>query len=315
MPTETSSVSKDTVVVITGGYNYQQTWGSTNITRTEIFPRVIGCSLPPLPEGRYGHLTFLSTDLRPKVVACGGIPRKTTSCLALDVENHRWDENVIGPLPQWRALGAAVTVENVGTYLIGGYSSDMASTTDFLAKETTEWVAGPSTPIPLAYPCAVRISKLSILVFYKKDIREYQVDVANPTSNSGWQDASKWPQLQVHRSSGAGCTMIGDKVVIAGGGSGRSISEVLDISTRTITNTGDLDGNRYYTHFATISQGGQQSAWALGGQSGVLSTSYLKSILQFSPSTKKWTAASATLEEGKSSHGAVVVPRDLVCPN
>merc|ERR1712076_136169 len=94
-------------------------------------------------------------------------------------------------------------------------------------------------------PCAVVISDHSFLAIHGNDIREYEVNLANPTSDSGWQQPTKWPQLQTSRTHWSGCVKI-DKKVIVSGGYNYDISgilattEVLDLETRKIEFTGEL---------------------------------------------------------------------------
>ena len=213
---------------------------------------------------------------------------------------------------------AAVSVENVGTYLIGGAGvSNMRDTTDFLASGVTEWTAGPGLPVTMKYPCAVQITQFSFLAIHGNDIREYQVDVANPTSSSGWQEANKWPSLQTSRTE-CGCALTADnKVVIAGGflrnhGYLKS-SEVLDLATRKITNGGDMTSPKGYFHLATITLGGATKIFAIGGDSG---SSHVNHVAEeFHIANNSWTMAPTTLAEEKGFFGQVVIQLERVCPN
>ena len=245
----------------------------------------------------------------------------TSSCLVLDVENQRWEKNVIGETTMIRWGHAAVSVENVGTYLIGGAGvSNMRDTTDFLASGVTEWTAGPGLPVTMKYPCAVQITQFSFLAIHGNDIREYQVDVANPTSSSGWQEANKWPRLQTSRGYHPGCTLTADnKVVIAGGHSGGNSgtflksSEVLDLATRKITNGGDMTSPKGYFHLATITLGGATKIFAIGGDSG---SSHFNSVAEeFHLANNSWTMAPTTLAEERGLFGQVVIQLERVCPN
>jgi len=306
--TEAPTVTGTTVVLITGGYD------NGALSGTEIYPT--GCSLPDLPSVRYGHTTFATTGPSTKIVTCGGNTGSyTASCLVLDVENQQWEENVVGKLPAHRRHAASVGIENVGTYLIGGICCHVSKTTDFLPAGSTEWAAGPAIPVDMDQPCAVVISQLSFLIINKNNIREYQVDISNPTSNSGWQSASKFPQLLTRRTYQPGCSKIGDQVVIGGGFNFQSewlrSTEVLNLSTRTITYAGDLNSARAYFHMATLTINGQQTLLAFGGQP---EPSNLNSVEQFHTHNNTWTLASTTMEKARSEYGAVVVPRELVCP-
>jgi len=292
-------------------------WGSnflSPVSSTEIYPAISGCSLPALPSKRYAHTTFATTGPSSKVVTCGGwiAGSLTASCLLLDLDNQLWDWNTIGQLPQSRCSHAVVSMEDIGTYLIGGSSSHMRRTTDFLAQGSTQWVAGPAIPVDMTTPCAVKISDLSFLVIHNTDIREYQVDITDPTSNSGWQSSTKWPRLQTSRTSRPGCSKIENYIVIAGGwGSGTLRStEVLNLSTRTIVYAGDMNSPRGWFHMATITRNGQQLILAFGGYSG---SSNLNSVEMFNPSNNTWTLAPTTMQGAKSSFGAVPLTRAMIC--
>ena len=277
----------------------------------EIYPAVSGCFLPALPKGRNLASTFVTTGPSPKVVTCGG--GYLASCLVLDVDNQRWDENMMDELPQPRGYHAAVSVEDIGTYLIGGGPGNNKRTSDFLAEGTTEWVAGPALPVDMNAPCAVKISNLTFLVIHGTEILEYQVDITNPTSNSGWQSSSKWPQMQTSRGHNPGCSKIENYIVIAGGyDSGQFLrsTEVLNLSTRIIVAAGDLNTPRAYFHLATITRDGQQQIFAIGGFTG---SSNLNSVEKFNLSNNTWTQAPTNLVEAKRMFGAVTLQRELIC--
>ena len=97
---EAPTVTGNTVVLITGGYD---NWA---LSGTEIYPT--SCSLPDLPSRRQYHSTFVTTGPSSKIVTCGGhtIQGHTTSCLVLDIENQLWDETLMGDLPQPRSSAA-----------------------------------------------------------------------------------------------------------------------------------------------------------------------------------------------------------------
>ena len=164
-------------------------------------------------------------------------------------------------------------------------------------------------------PCAVQISQLSFLAIHGKNIREYQVDVANPTSSSGWQEANKWPRLQTIRKRKPGCALTADnKVVIAGGflrnhGYLKS-SEVLDLATRKITNGGDMTSPRSLFHLATITLDGDTNIFAISGSNAFA----FVDVEEFRKETNSWTLAPTTLGEVRHGFGRVVVEVETICP-
>ena len=304
--------TKNTVALITGGLGF---------STTEIYPPIVGCILPSLPETRFGHEVFVQND---RVILCGGeVPSgASSSCLVLDAKNKRWEKNQVGEMTLSRQYSAAVSVENVGTYIIGGRGVNAEATTDFLAHGATEWVTGPDLPVSMEYPCVVKISELSFCAIYKNDIREYQVDIANPTSSSGWQPAETWPSLQTSRKFNPGCAVIDTNKVIIAGGYGPSpihlaqstwhkSSEVLDLATRKITYGGDMTSPRVNFNLATTTLDGATTLFAIGGHSG---GGPLDSVEVFHPTNNSWTLAPTTIGERKAYFGQEVLQTKLVCP-
>ena len=260
-----------------------------------------------------------------RVVICGGSTTATeSSCFALSVVHQMWEDVDTnfwsnGKLSMPRTSHAAVSLENIGTYLIGGAKVSNERTTDFLGYEAEQWTAGPDIPVDMDSPCAVRISERSFLTIYGKNIREYQVDVSNPTSSSGWQSPSKFPQLQTFRILPA-CSKIGDKVVIGGGrnapnGVTLRSTEILNLLTRTISYAGDMTSPREFFDMAKVWRNGQEIVLAFGGLSG---GTELNSVEEFDTSSNTWTRP-LTLQENRVASSAVALPTDLfrldlVCP-
>ena len=240
----------------------------------------------------------------------------SASCLVLDVQNQRWDENKIGPLNSARQQAAAVSLETIGTFVLGGRmrwsGQNQRRTSEFLAEGASQWVWGPDIPVDMAAPCAVKHSQSSFLLIFDKDIREYQADIADPTSSSGWQPAVKWPQLQISRKETPGCSKIENLIVIAGGNY-HETPEVLDLSTRTISFASAASVSRIRFHMATITQDGQSYAFALAGD--IASRPCVDTVEQFHPNNNSWTLSPAKTGVARRIYGAAVVATKLICPN
>ena len=247
-------MSEDTVVLLTGG------WGNGGrLSSNEVYPSASGCTPPSLPAGRSGHVLFTTPEPNPIIAVCGGWDGSgLASCLTLDVENKRWDNNTMGPLTMTRRYHAVVTLKNIGNYVIGGYWSSNRRTTDFLAQGSREWEVGPEMTFDMNRPCAVVISDNNFLAIYGNDIREYEVNLANPTSDSGWQQSTKWPQLQTSRFQWPGCIKIDKKVIVSGGfvGGDLATTEILDLETRKIEFAGELATPRGWFHISKIVEAG-----------------------------------------------------------
>ena len=286
-----------------------------------MFPNTSDCNPPSLPEGRgWGHTIFTTAEPEPRVALCGGlIPgNPTASCLVLDKETGTWDGSRLGSLTQPRYRHTAVTLKNIGNYLIGGdccYPSyNSRRTTDYLAQRSQDWVSGPQLPVEMHNgPCSVVISERSFLVIYGNNIREYEVDIDDPTSNDNWQEATKWPQLQTARYWWPGCAKIATKIVIAGGYSSGTLrsTEIVDLETRKIQFAGDLNTARAKFHLITFSNGASERTFAFGG--GSYGLSRLDSVEELDTDTLTWKTASEKLEEKRDHFGAVALPRSLVC--
>lgn len=313
---------EETVALLTGGWVGrlgQSTFGLA-LSSSEVFPSTSNCSPPSLPAPRFGHTLFTTAEPNARVAACGGADDDWTlsSCLVLDLANKRWEENSMGPLPQPRVYHAVVTLNTIGNFMIGGsvhrdgIEGGAGGTTDFLPQGSQQWEAGPTIPVNMWAPCAVVISETSFLAIYGNEIREYQVNKEQPTYETGWQEANKWPRLQTSsKFNWPACSKMNGKVVIAGVSDGPSLgsTEVLDLASRTIQFAGDLTTPREGFHIVTIRTQDFERALAMGGRG---SSSYFDSVEEFDPDTLTWNPAGNLLEP-KNFFGAVALPRNLIC--
>merc|ERR1711936_905720 len=147
---------QDSLLVITGGSN------GNILSTTEIYPRSSNCSVPSLPLSRSAHTTFVTSEPTAFVATCGGRtenrPYLIDSCLVLDPINQRWDESRMGVLTRKRYHGAAVTLNHIGVFILGGEASNNGRTSEFLAAGQMQWQRGPALPVDLRFPCSVEIT-------------------------------------------------------------------------------------------------------------------------------------------------------------
>merc|ERR1712110_756869 len=257
LTSEKTPTGGDSVLLITGG----DTARGEPTASTEVFP---SCSSPPpLPTTRYYHQTFKTSDPTPLIASCGGVAGgdPTASCLVLDLDNQRWDESRMGSLTTPRYYGAVVELKQ-GVLFLGGEGSDAETTSDFLATGSLQWQQGPRLPQAMWSFCAVPVTESSFITIRGDKIHEFDAAIAGPTSEEGWRDSTLWPTLETSRSLTPGCAKLGNKVIVAGGtdggwGGGRVLqsTEVLDITTRTISTGGDIATPRRWFNLATISRG------------------------------------------------------------
>ena len=138
----TATTAQEQVVLISGG-----SISGGRVTSTEVYPKI--CSTPSLPKEVSAHALFMTAGTTPRVAYCGGWDQRAylDSCGVWDSNNHRWDEDMMGPLPQKRIYHSVVTFENVGVYVLGGDGSkNSQSTSDFLPANSLQWKRGPGLP-------------------------------------------------------------------------------------------------------------------------------------------------------------------------
>ena len=218
----------------------------------------------------------------------------------------------MGNLTMVRVNGAAVTLNDIGVFIVGGTETDNAMTSEFLAAGSMQWQEGPALPVGMSYLCAVSITPTSFLSIFGTDIREFDTAIAGPTSSEGWRDAGRWPSLKTSRTHNPGCTKIGQKVIIAGGYNGEELgsTEVLDLVDRQISLGGAMSSPRRLFHVATIISGGEEKTFALAGYDG---SGYLEEVEEWIQASSTWKAANS-LVVTRRNFGAVAVPRRLICP-
>ena len=228
----------------------------------------------------------------------------------------------MGPMLQKRWGHAAVTLDQ-HVYVIGGgedESSPSSTTTEILAAGSTTWQQGPPLPIEMFNgPCAVAISSTSFLVFYGKEIREFDVSIAGPTSSKGWVEEGRWPKLEIDRHLWPGCAKVGkDKVVIAGGFDGYSVlqtTDILDLTSRKLSEGGKMGTTKFLFHIITFNHNGDFTTLALGGDENVGSGLDTDKVERWNPETATWSAVKTRLKEKRSAFGAVAAPKTLICPS
>ena len=135
----------------------------------------------------------------------------------------------------------------------------------FLAANTLTWVQGPAMPVSIE--CAVGISKTRFLLIGgsdRKAVREF--DTRSGAINAeGWMPADTWPELESGRASPPACTLLGNRLMVAGSGK----VDIIDIETRVAVRGKDMLEARIHFHLAVVGEEGYQRLLALGGDNGV----------------------------------------------
>lgn len=304
------SPSQKDILLLTGGIGSKGQHSSV-----EVYPSTTDCTVPPLPSTRYGHQTFVTLDPTPIVATCGGyIPHTMeSSCLVLDLINQRWDAGIMKNLTMPRAYGAVAQL-NIGVFFLGGNGAGITSS-DFLPAGTLQWQQGPPLPESMVQLCAVPITPTSFLTIFNGKIHEFDAAIAGPTSYGGWRETQRWETLKTVRLNKPGCAKIGNKVIIAGGtllGKDIQSTEVLDITTRTTVNGGDMASPRRHFNLAKISSEEQDKLFAIGGLISADSLNYLITVEEWVMESFSWKEAKNLTVE-RQLYGVVALPKELIC--
>ena len=295
-------------MLITGGHRIS----SGRLSSTEVYPSISNCSPPALPFARNAHTTFLTSDPSLAIATCGGYDGSyLSSCLVLDLVNQRWNESMMGSLTMARHKSAAVTLNYIGVFIIGGGTTNNKRTSDFLPTGSMQWQTGPVPPVDMTHPCAVPITPTSFLAIYGRNIMEFDAAIDGPTSNSGWLEAGRWPKLRTSRYQSPGCARVGQKIIITGGhntGKALKSTEVLNLVNKKITPGEDMSTARRHLNLAKITNGGAARMFAVAG----LDKAAFNLVEEWVEESSSWKPAT-NLNERRYHYGSVEVRRKLLC--
>ena len=186
----------------------------------------------------------------------------------------------------------------------------MGSTTELLRAGSSTWEKGPLIPVEMLSPCAVAISSTSFLAIYGREIREFDTKIAGPLSRQGWREEGRWPKMVTSREFWPGCAKVDNKIVIAGGWDDspttHQTTDVLDLTSRTISKGGNLVTPRRLFHITTIDNNDNSETLALGGFD-------LQTIEKWNPETETWSELEAQLQQKRGFYGTVAAPKSLIC--
>ena len=305
-------------ILLTGGKN-----NGRRIASSELYPASPSCTVPSLPEARELHATFLTADIEPRIVTCGGFTgeyklgrpdyhKKGKDCFTL--KDGRWQRGEVEDLRVPRTFPTVVTM-SVGVYVLhGNMPVEAWGTSDFLPAGSSHWIKGPNVSISHRKGCSAQISTNSFLIVSNRHVLEFDTSVMEgPTSETGWQPEETWPQLLVGGGNQqAGCATIGSLFVVAlGHNNGNSPNmEIINLKTKTLTKGEDMVRPRLYFHIKTLGT----EIFALGGVYLTGGWTYLNMVEKWGEKTSTWQqAGKLELKRGRG-FGAVVVPTEMVCP-
>ena len=263
------------------------------------------CTIPPLPETRYGHGSFITPTQPPQLAVCGGWwmgKPNSTDCLTLNVTSAQWERGTFTNGLLGDAVRGVINMDGQGVFVV--HSSGIS----VLAPGSASWVRGPVFIAPAECGCIV--SSTSFVTIHMNDthnVREYSV------INRGAEPEpiDSWPNLSIKRY-GPGCGATSYHLIVAGGVS--DLNEVLTsvevfrIETKALRRGGDLKQARAYFQMIPVGLTVPRLL-AVGGQ-GVNST--LDTMEWWEEEENSWEEGPPLLR-GRSNFGALMAPPHLVC--
>ena len=280
----------------------QSTEGQLNSIETFGFEN---CTIPPLPETRYGFGSFIAPTEPPQLAVCGGWwmgKPISTDCLTLNVTTGVWERGTFTNGLLGDGVRGVIDMEGGGVFML--HSNGIS----VLQPSSSSWVAGPV--FPTSAECGCKISRTSFVTVHMNDtqnIREYAVTKGQAEP----KQTDSWPGL-VTKRYGPGCGATLYHLVVAGGvadwGEVLSSVEIFHIASKALRKGGNLRQARAY--FPIIPVGSTHPRLlVLGGQS---SSTVLATSEWWEEEEDSWEEG-PDLSTGRSSLGALLASPDLVC--
>ena len=193
------------------------------------------CTIPPLPETRYGFGSFIVPTYPPQLAVCGGWwmgKPNSSDCLTLNVTSSQWERGTFTNGLLGDGVRGVINMEGQGVFLV--HSTGIS----FLAPGSKTWDAGPA--FATSAECGCNISGTSFVTIHMSDthnVREYSVTDGEAEP----EPKDSWPSLSTKRRA-PGCGATSYHLVVAGGVSGLddvlTSVEVFHIATKSLRRGG-----------------------------------------------------------------------------
>ena len=263
------------------------------------------CSVPPLPETRYGFGSFIAPTQPPQLAVCGGWwmgKPNSTDCLTLNVTSGQWERGTFTNGLLGDAVQGAINLEGQGVFLI--HTTGIS----YLAPCSQSWVVGPALPSPAV--CSCNVSRTSFVTIHMSDthnVREYSVK----NGKSELQPIDSWPNLLTKRY-GPGCGATSHHLVVAGGVSGwdevLTSVEVFHIESRALRSGGSMQHARAFFQIVPVGSTNPRLL-AVGGKNGYSSVATSE---WWEEEENSWEEG-PPLSTGRSTFAALMAQPHLVC--
>ena len=271
------------------------------------------CTIPQLPETRYGLGSFVTPTEYKKLAVCGGWwegKPHSTDCLTLNTANGQWERGTFTNGLLGEGVRGVIIMEDHGIYVVH------SRVTSFLAQGNDTWTAGPVFPTSVmsSAECACNLTKNSFVTIHTNEghnVREYSTSKIVGDRVGGWEVDSLWPSTTTKRWS-PGCGATGYHLVVAGGVSGwdevLASVEVFVIESKALLRGGKMKHARAFFNIMPVGTS-QLRLLAIGGRDGL---STLESTEWWEEEDNVW-GEGFSLSMGRSSFGVVLAPAYLAC--
>jgi len=280
-----------------GGYNGKR------ISSAEVLST--SCDFP-LPEGREGHISVTTAD--GKTLVCGGRTPSgyTASCLQFNFKSKTWEHHS-SLNSRLRRFSSAIALKH-GVYILGGYTSDVQSNSEFLATGSSNWTPGPNIPGPGVYrSCALKLFDTEFVILGGQDMTQARV---YSTTKNKW---TEWPRLS-EGVYGQSCLRLGEKIIMTGGIYGTRVPRytrrtvIIDTKTGSAREVGSL---KYYRYYAGMELYGDKPV-ILGGYDGINRTRRSDGEI-WNMDTETWEVADISLNIAREAFSLVATDEEIQC--
>ena len=265
------------------------------------------CTIPQLPETRYGLGSFVTPTEYKKLAVCGGWwegKPHSTDCLTLNTTNGQWERGTFTNGLLGEGVRGVIDMKEQGIYVVH------SRTISKLPPNSAIWSAGPVFPTSLmsSAECGCKLTENTFVTIHTnegRNVREYS------TTDQDWKSETLWPSTTTKRWS-PGCGATGYHLVVAGGVSSwdevLSSVEVFVIESKALKRGGNMKRSRAFFNIIPVGTA-QLRLLAIGGRDG---RSILKSSEWWEEEDNQW-GEGFSLSMGRSSFGVVLAPASLAC--
>ena len=259
------------------------------------------CSVPQLPEARYGLAAFKTSSK--ELAVCGGWwegKPNSTDCLTLNTTKAQWVRGTLKGNLFGEGVRGSATFEEIGTYIFH------STTTSLLPSGSGTWVLGPDTPVEAECGCKLSDSSYAIVGSNSgNNVLEYSV------TDKHWEPTDTWPEMRTKRK-GPGCAATPYYLLVAGGvtdqGEVLATVEIIWMKSKSLGRGQDMSTPRSF--FTLVPVGLlRPKILAIGGRNGAL---FLKTSEFWEEEENQWEEG-PELGTSRSALAAIMIQGNYAC--